>query len=108
MALGGTRFLHILAPCPPGWRTLPEQTLHLARLAVETRIFPLVEIGEGARVQVTVMPRERVPVNRYLELQGRFQHLNADEVASLQASVDAAWTRWLARATASEDGEDRL
>ena len=107
-ATGGTRFLHILAPCPPGWRTLPEQTLHLARLAVETRIFPLVEIEEGTRVRLTVVPRERIPVHRYLELQGRFQHLAADEIASLQASVDAAWTRWLALAAASGNGEDRL
>lgn len=107
-ATGGTRFLHILAPCPPGWRTLPEQTLHLARLAVETRIFPLVEIEEGTRVRLTVMPRERIPVHRYLELQGRFQHLAAADVASLQVSVDAAWTRWLARAAASGNGEDRL
>ncbi len=103
---GGTRFLHLLAPCPPGWRILPEQTLHLARLAVETRVFPLVEIEEGTRVRVTVTPRERIPVSRYLELQGRFQHLGADEVASFQASVDAAWTRWLARAAESRNGKD--
>ncbi len=102
--LRGTRFLHILAPCPPGWRILPEQTLHLARLAVETRVFPLVEIEDGERVRITVTPREVKPVARYLEAQGRFQHLTADEVSATQASVDAAWTRWLALAAASRDG----
>ncbi len=106
-ALRGTRFLHILAPCPPGWRILPEQTLELARLAVETRVFPLVEIEDGERVRITILPRKPRPVARYLEPQGRFQHLGTDEVASLQASVDAAWTRWLARAAASNDGKDR-
>jgi len=99
--LCGTRFLHILAPCPPGWRILPEQTLHLARLAVEARVFPLVEIEDGERVRITVNPREVKPVARYFEVQGRFQHLTADAISAIQMSVDAAWTRWLARAAAS-------
>jgi pyruvate/2-oxoacid:ferredoxin oxidoreductase beta subunit len=75
--------------------------LHLARLAVESRVFPLVEIEDGERVRITVKPREVKPVARYFEVQGRFQHLTVDEVSAIQASVDAAWTRWLARAAAS-------
>src|SRR3972149_11144661 len=55
--LCGTRFLHILAPCPPGWRILPEQTLHLARLAVEGRGFPPVGIEGGGRGWGTREPR---------------------------------------------------
>ncbi len=103
-ALGGTRFLHILAPCPPGWRILPEQTLHLARLAVETRIFPLVEIEDGVRVRITVIPRDQTPVTRYLEAQGRFQHLTADEIAAIQLSVDASWMALLAKAAPAGRG----
>jgi pyruvate/2-oxoacid:ferredoxin oxidoreductase beta subunit len=100
-ALGGTRFLHILSPCPPGWRILPQQTLQLARLAVETRVFPLVEIEDGERVRITVIHRDGAPVARYLEPQGRFQHVSTDEVAAIQASVDAVWARLVARAAAS-------
>jgi len=100
-ALGGTRFLHILSPCPPGWRILPQQTLQLARLAVETRVFPLVEIEDGERVRITVIHRDGAPVGRYLEPQGRFQHVSTDEVAAIQASVDAVWARLVARAAAS-------
>ncbi len=107
--LHGTRFLHILAPCPPGWRILPEQTLELARLAVDTRIFPLVEIEDGERVRITVLPREPKPVSRYLKPQGRFQHLPPQEVAAIQASVDAAWATLGAktRQSGSGDGEAR-
>ncbi|MFI5339880.1 MAG: thiamine pyrophosphate-dependent enzyme [Candidatus Methylomirabilales bacterium] len=104
-AFEGTRFLHILAPCPPGWRILPEQTLHLARLAVETRIFPLVEIEDGARVRITMVPRDRAPVSRYLEAQGRFQHLTADGIAAIQSSVDASWAALLARAAQAGNGD---
>jgi len=103
-ALKGMRFLHILAPCPPGWRILPEQTLHLARLAVETRIFPLVEVEDGTRVRITVVPRDQAPVARYLETQGRFQHLTADEVAAIQSSVDASWAALLAKAGRAGEG----
>ena len=99
--LRGTRFLHILAPCPPGWRILPEQTLRLARLAVESRIFPLVEIEDGERVRITVNPREVKLVGRYFEAQGRFQHLRADEIAAIQASVDARWQALSGRAALS-------
>jgi pyruvate/2-oxoacid:ferredoxin oxidoreductase beta subunit len=99
-ALEGTRFLHILSPCPPGWRILPEQALQVARLAVEARVFPLVEIEDGERVRITVMPRDGKSVAEYLTPQGRFQHIRADEVAVIQASVDAEWARLLADAAA--------
>jgi pyruvate/2-oxoacid:ferredoxin oxidoreductase beta subunit len=107
-ALDGTRFLHILAPCPPGWRILPEQTLHLARLAVQTRLFPLVEVEGGGRLRITVMPRGTTPVRDYLTAQGRFQHLAADEIATIQSSVEAAWTALLARAAPPGDGGEAL
>ncbi len=100
----GTRFLHILAPCPPGWRILPEQTLHLARLAVETRLFPLVEVEDGARLRITVMPRGERSVREYLAGQGRFQHLAADEIAAIQSAVEAAWAALLARAARPGNG----
>jgi pyruvate ferredoxin oxidoreductase beta subunit/2-oxoisovalerate ferredoxin oxidoreductase beta subunit len=107
-ALAGMRFLHILAPCPSGWKTLPEQTLELARLAVETRVFPLLEIEDGDRVRFTMVPRHPKPVADYLGPQGRFKHLTQDEVTSIQASVDAVWKRWLARAAASGGGNSNL
>ncbi|EQD61311.1 thiamine pyrophosphate binding domain-containing protein, partial [mine drainage metagenome] len=43
----GTRFLHVYAPCPPGWRYSSEQTIHLGRLATDTGIFPLYEVEDG-------------------------------------------------------------
>lgn len=95
---GGLRFLHILTPCPPGWRIRPDQTLELARLAVDTHVFPLVEIEDGRRVRITSVPREVKPVGGYLESQGRFAHLTRDEVATIQAAVDAAWEIWARKA----------
>ena len=36
----GTRFLHIYAPCPTGWKSRPEDTVKLARLVVQNGDLP--------------------------------------------------------------------
>jgi pyruvate/2-oxoacid:ferredoxin oxidoreductase beta subunit len=99
----GTRFLHLLSPCPPGWRADPDQTVRLARLAVEARVFPLYEVWGGTDYRITHRPRG-VPVADYLRGQGRFAHLGADEVGRIQAEVDAHWERLLARCASTPRG----
>jgi pyruvate/2-oxoacid:ferredoxin oxidoreductase beta subunit len=87
----GTRFLHLLAPCPPGWKTADDETIELARMAVRSRVFPLLEVENGDRWRFTIEhPAE--PVAPYLERQGRFRHLTAAQKAEIQAEVDAHWT----------------
>jgi pyruvate/2-oxoacid:ferredoxin oxidoreductase beta subunit len=86
----GTRFLHILAPCPPGWKFPDEESIELARLAVQTRIFPLVEVEDGTRWRVTV-DHTGEPVAEYLRRQGRFRHLTQADMQEAQARVDARW-----------------
>jgi pyruvate/2-oxoacid:ferredoxin oxidoreductase beta subunit len=84
----GTRFLHIFAPCPSGWKSRPEDTVKLARLAVQTGIFPLYEIEDGERTTISIKVKERKPINEYLRLQGRFRHLKDQDIAGMQAEVD--------------------
>jgi pyruvate ferredoxin oxidoreductase beta subunit/2-oxoisovalerate ferredoxin oxidoreductase beta subunit len=84
----GTRFLHIFAPCPSGWKSRPEDTVKLARLAVQTGIFPLYEVEDGERTTISIKVKERKPINEYLRLQGRFRHLKDQDIAGMQAEVD--------------------
>jgi pyruvate/2-oxoacid:ferredoxin oxidoreductase beta subunit len=86
----GFRFLHVLGPCPPGWRYPTAQSTEIARRAVESRSFPLVECDHGAW-RITFRPRHPVPVEAYLAPQGRFAHLDADTIAAIQAHVDERW-----------------
>ncbi|HEY6868043.1 MAG TPA: thiamine pyrophosphate-dependent enzyme, partial [Candidatus Eisenbacteria bacterium] len=89
-ALRGTRFLHILAPCPPGWKSNDEESIDLARMAVACRVFPLLEVEGGERWRLTLNP-PRQPVAPYLARQGRFRHLTPEQVARVQSDIDARW-----------------
>jgi pyruvate ferredoxin oxidoreductase beta subunit/2-oxoisovalerate ferredoxin oxidoreductase beta subunit len=88
----GLRFLHILAPCPSGWKYEPDFTIRLARLAVETCVFPLVEIEAETRPRLSYIPARPRPVAEYLTAQGRFAHLGSEEIAGIQTAVDQQWT----------------
>ena len=94
-SLRGPRLVIALAPCPTGWDYDPQYTVEVGRLAVKTGVWPLKEFVDG-KVVHTRIPRERIPVEEYLKLQGRFRHLfepARDEavLAGIQARVDAYW-----------------
>jgi len=86
----GFRFLHVLGPCPPGWRYPTSQSTELARLAVESRYFPLLECDHGAW-RITFRPKRPRPVGEFLEAQGRFSHLSPEQVETIQSHVDERW-----------------
>ncbi|MBP7794197.1 MAG: 3-methyl-2-oxobutanoate dehydrogenase subunit beta [Candidatus Saccharicenans sp.] len=91
----GTRFIHIYAPCPTGWKSRPDDTVKLARLAVQTGYFPLYEIENGEKWTLNLKIKERKPITDYLKMQGRFRHLKQDEIDLIQAEVDANYQRIL-------------
>lgn len=97
MALHGARYLHIHVPCPLGWGSAPCDTIKVARLAVESGLFPLIEAEHGELTDVTTI-RRRVPVEDYLRLQKRFAHLFREprDAASLRA-IQAIADRNIAR-----------
>jgi pyruvate ferredoxin oxidoreductase beta subunit/2-oxoisovalerate ferredoxin oxidoreductase beta subunit len=99
----GTRFLHILAPCPPGWKTSNEKTITYARLAVDACVFPLFEVERGIKYTITHKPEKQIPVSEYLDRQGRFKHLTKEDVKMIQEGIDLYWERLLRRERQSKD-----
>ena len=92
MGYHGARYLHVLVPCPLGWRTASDETIRIARLATETGIFPVFEAVDGEVTDVTRIRRLR-PVVDYLRPQGRFAHLFGDTprddlISRIQAEAD--------------------
>ena len=90
----GPAFLNILAPCHRGWRYPQEDTLEIAKLAVETGFWPLIEVEDGVW-RFTIKPKQRKPITEWLKLQGRFKHLfkekNKGLLESIQKQVDDHW-----------------
>ncbi len=92
MSIHGARYIQINVPCPLGWGAPSHETILLARLAVETGLYPIFEAEHGRVTHVRKI-RRKVPVADYLKRQRRFAHLFRDgedhRVKRLQAMCDA-------------------
>jgi pyruvate ferredoxin oxidoreductase beta subunit len=93
----GPKLFTAFATCPTGWGYDPSQGYHIAKLALDTGVWPLKEAIEG-EVRHTYIPDHRRPVEEYLGTQGRFQHLfvprRQDEVIRrIQDGIDAYWDK---------------
>jgi pyruvate/2-oxoacid:ferredoxin oxidoreductase beta subunit len=102
-SMDGLRFLHILSPCPPGWKSDPAASITLARLAVECNIFPLFEINDGEKVNLTYQSQS-LPVAEYLKPQGRFRYLTDNDIEALQSQTN----RYYKSLSSLHKGENRL
>ena len=79
----GPAYVHILSVCPTGWRSAPELSIKLGRLAVETGAFPLYEVEKGQYRMSMDFPKLR-PIKEYFKLQGRFRHLTDDMIEEIE------------------------
>lgn len=93
----GPSFVHFHAPCPLGWAFESDQTVNIAKLAVNTGLFPVLEYENGELVKVGKI--KQVPVDEYLQLQKRYRHLFKTEegkefIKGIQAIADANVKRY--------------
>jgi pyruvate/2-oxoacid:ferredoxin oxidoreductase beta subunit len=96
--LKGSRFIHIYASCPTGWRIPSEMSVKIARMAVQTNIFPLYEVEEGFKYTINYKPKEYL-VREYFKLQGRFRHLSDKDLDQIQEMVNEDWELLLRKAS---------
>lgn len=98
LATDGPSFINCLQPCRLGWAYPPETTMSLARLAVETCMWPIYEVING-QYKINSKPKEKKPVAEFLKVQGRFKHLfkpgNESILEEIQNEVDARWAKLL-------------
>lgn len=95
--LKGARFIHIYASCPTGWRIPSEMSVKIARMAVQTNIFPLYEVENGVKYTINFKPKEYL-VREYFKLQGRFKHLTDKDLDQIQEMVNEDWELLLRKA----------
>lgn len=94
----GPSYIQVNAPCITGWTFEAGTMIELARLAVETGLWPLIEYVNGSLVGVKKIRRPK-PVEDYLSQQGRYKHLfkkpNAgDMLKQIKALADGNIARY--------------
>ncbi len=87
----GMKMLIVLIPCLPGWGLVEDAALRVARLAVESGAFALLEISDGVAYRLQSEPRQ--PIDAYLEAQKRYRHLDRPARAALQGQIERHWRR---------------
>jgi len=88
LSIKGPKYIQIHVVCPLGWRHEAGVAIDIAKLAVETGLYPLIEYENGKLVSVRkIQPK---PVEEYLKTQGRFKHLlsKPEEVKKIQEIAD--------------------
>jgi pyruvate ferredoxin oxidoreductase beta subunit len=93
--LEGPKLFISLSSCPPGWGIEPAESVEVAKLAVDTGVWPLKESRDEGVVH-TVVPHHFRPVEEYLRCQVRYHHLfephrQESVLRQLQADVDQYW-----------------
>lgn len=88
LSIKGPKYIQIHVPCPLGWRHESSQTSEVARLAVETGLYPIFEYENGQLIPRKIASVK--PVEEYLKVQGRFKHLlkDAKGLKEIQAVAD--------------------
>lgn len=89
----GPAYIHVHAPCTPGWGIATEKSIEITRLAVDTGMWVLYEIENGEE-KISYVPADRKPVLDYLKMQKRFRHLKEDTIARMQQTVDKKWEKY--------------
>jgi pyruvate ferredoxin oxidoreductase beta subunit/2-oxoisovalerate ferredoxin oxidoreductase beta subunit len=87
----GFRFLHILSPCPTGWKSEPAEGVQLIRQAVDSGLYPVIEIVDGTEYTINIEPSFSMDALRaFIEGQGRFTKSKI-AVETVEAGVHKQW-----------------
>lgn len=104
----GTKYIHVIAPCPTGWGCPVDSTMDVAKEIVDTGLWYLAEYEgpqvsgvHGGKFALNRNPKEFASVEHYLRSQARFKALTDEEIAAVEAGRDAKWEQmrrdWAAR-----------
>jgi len=101
-ATDGPSVLVVFSPCITVWKFFEGQYVEIAKLATETRFWPLYEYKKG-RYTINYTPPKYTSIEEFLKLQGRFKHLFTNPygpkvIAEIQNHTDLQWEKLLQKA----------
>ena len=95
LTIKGFKFIHLMAPCPPGWRFETHLTIDIAKKAILSGAWILLEYEKGELKlnppSNTMLRERRIPLEDYLMVQGRFKHVKKELLEELKRDVDERW-----------------
>lgn len=86
----GTKYIHVIAPCPTGWGINTDETVEVAKEVVDCGLWYLAEYENG-QFALNHQPKEFTSVSDYLKRQSRFKHLSDEDIQTIITSRDAKW-----------------
>lgn len=90
MSIQGTKYLHVIAPCPTGWGIKTEDCIEVAKEVVDCGLWYLAEFENG-EFTLNKDFKEFSSVENYIKKQGRFKHLSDEEIDLIRKSRDDKW-----------------
>jgi len=87
----GAAFMHCFTPCQKGWVYQTSMTVEIGRRVVEAGLFPVWEYDPQQRKYHYFHPPLQRPVTDYLAMQGRFGHMLAEHIATVQQQANRNW-----------------
>ena len=87
----GFAYLHVFSPCPTGWGFRPDESIAVARRAVESNAFPLWECERGKYYLSFTNPKP-IPIADFVRGIGKFSRLGEEELQALQSAADTRWS----------------
>ncbi len=95
LATEGPVYINAMSACTTEWKFPSHETIDMSDLATDSLVFPLYEIIDGHKLNITYRPKNIIPVRDYLAAQGRFKHLFKKEneylIEEMQKAVDKKW-----------------
>ena len=86
----GTKYIHIIAPCPTGWGIETDETVEIVKEVVDNGLWYLAEYENG-EFTLNHKPKGFTDIKAYLKKQGRFRHLTDEDIEYIEESRDKKW-----------------
>ncbi len=86
----GTKYIHVIAPCPTGWGIATDETVEIAKEVVDCGLWYLAEYENGT-FTLNHKPKNFSSVEAYLKKQGRFHHLDLEDLKTIIHARDKKW-----------------
>ena len=86
----GTKYIHVIAPCPTGWGIKTEDCIEVAKEVVDCGLWYLAEFENG-EFKLNKRPKEFTTIDSYIKRQGRFKHMTDEDIENVVKARDQKW-----------------